>query len=91
MNIHLVEITQEETAIIQHLNIILVVAVFAPLGKTLLQFGLSSTVTPFFPLIDVTGFNRRLHSHQLFYAWRDIKIIRAYIITPATAKLSIAE
>ena len=51
----MVEITQEENPIVEKLNICTVVAVFAPLGITLLQFGLSSRVTHFFRLIDATG------------------------------------
>ena len=51
----MVEITQEENPIVEKLKICTVVAVFAPLGKTLLQFGLSSRVTHFFRLIDATG------------------------------------
>ena len=33
----------------------------------------------------------RGHSHQLFYAWRDKKMINAYINTLAMATLAIAE
>ena len=46
---HMVEITQEENPSIEKLNICTVVAVFAPLRKTLLQFGLNSTLTHFPP------------------------------------------
>ena len=46
----MVEITQEENPIIKEtLDICTLVAVFAPLRKTLLIFRLSSTVTNFFP------------------------------------------
>ena len=51
----MVEIIQEENPIVEKLKICTVVAVFAPLGKTLLQFGLNSRVTHFFCLIDATG------------------------------------
>ena len=50
------QIRQEENPIIQNLNIVLVVAVFTPLWKTLLLFGLSTRVTHFFRLIDATGY-----------------------------------
>ena len=55
MNEYMVEITQEENPNVEKLKICTVVAVFAPLGKTLLQFGLSSRVTHFFRLIGATG------------------------------------
>ena len=45
---HMVEIIQEENPIVEKLKICTVVAVFAPLGKTLLQFGLSSSKKTFF-------------------------------------------
>ena len=51
----MVAITQEENSIVKKLKIRTVVAVFAPLGKTLLQFGLSFRVTHFFCLIDATA------------------------------------
>ena len=52
----MVEITQEENPIVEKLKICTVVSVFAPLGKTLLQFRLSSRVTNFFCLIGATGY-----------------------------------
>ena len=51
----MVEITQEENHIVEKLKMCIVVAVFALLGKTLLQFGLSSRVTHYFRLIGATG------------------------------------
>ena len=73
----MVEITQEANPIIEKLKICTVVAVFAPLGKTLLQFGLSSRVTHFFRLIWKDALEQKMrnnldmtteHDHTVF--WR---------------------
>ena len=52
---HMVEITHEENPIVEKLKICTVVAVFAALGKTILQFRLSSRVIHFLRLIAATG------------------------------------
>ena len=53
---HMVEIHQKVYPIKKKSVFVFAVAVFALLGKTLLEIGLSSRVTHFFCLINATGF-----------------------------------
>ena len=48
----------------------------------------------FFLQVQIYGkkhFELFIYNENLFYAWRDKKIIRVYVNTPATAKLAIEE